>query len=233
MCHGRTNAKPVRSALAILKSVVAPLLAVLILIQPLPAGECVDAMNPNEIIRRLAGADPDGLPLEAGYVLGCLDYRVSALRWRPDPLLPSWRLLRNIRREYRDLRRKHELVAVVKPLLQSSSSGVRSSAARALVLYGETTYTDSLVIGGRLAGRNAMVLAVAGDTMSVGATIEAYRSPDSRGRLALLDALYYLSTPRAVCFITAIASDSADVGGAERAQWMLGNPMPVEASWRL
>ena len=130
--------------------VAVSLLALLLFVPPLSAGECVDSMNPDEIIRRLSDVDPDDLPPEADYLLGCLDFAVGKLSTRPGgDYLPSWRLLRNTRRAYRDRRRKPELVAVLKPLLQSSSARVRLSAATGLVLYGETSYADSLLASHR------------------------------------------------------------------------------------
>jgi hypothetical protein len=198
----------------------------------LSAGECVDAMNAPEIIRQLSCVDPDSVPYDARYLLGCLDHHVGFLEARPGSgNLPSWRLLRNTRRLYRDFGRNPELVAVLKRMFTSKDPFVRSSAAGALALYGQGGYSDSLTVAGASSLEAIMLLAVVGDTTGARLAIDAY--PGSRVKLILLDALYYQSTPAAVDFIARVAQDSSDQAAADRARWMLENPMPVEASWKL
>jgi len=191
-------------------------------------------MDARGIIRMLSDIDPDNIPADARSFLGCLSRGVTSFTSRAGQgHLPSWRGLRNARRRYRDLGRNAEVVAVLEHVCISEDSRIRSSAALALVLYGQSSYRDSLDIGDPPSAGRIMLLAILGDSSGVEPAIDAYSSSEERQKLKLLDALWYQSTPPAIEFIAAVARDSTGTPAVERARWMVENPMPVEASWKL
>lgn len=197
------------------------------------AGECVGAMDAPAIIRAFATVHPDSLPPEAQYLLGCLDDGVSRLRYRAYGQPPSWRLMRNTRRRYRDLGRNPELVRCVGRLGGSRDARTRSAANLALALYGQPVDRDTLFASTPHLQTRAMVLAVLGDSAGVRVAIEAYpsaRDPGERG--VFLDALYYQATAAAGEFIRQVAAHPPDAKTGERVRWMLEHPFSREASWR-
>jgi len=217
-----------------LMCVAALFLALLAPVGSLSAGECVHAMDACEIVRVLSGIDPGDVPPDAALFLGCLSHGVRTIMFRANRgHLPTWRGLRNTRREYRDLGRDLEVVAVLEHICTSEDPRVRSSAAAALLLYGQSSYRDSLDIGDPPSVDQIMLLAFLGDSSGVELAIDSYPDSEERQKQVLLDALWYQSTPPAVEFIAGVARDSTDTPAVERARWMVENPMPVEASWKL
>ena len=209
-------------------------LALLAPLESLSAGECVHAMDASGIVRMLSDIDPDNVPSDAASFLGCLSQGVRAFVSRANRgHLPSWRGLRNARREYRDLGRNSEVVAVLEHVCTSEDSRVCSSAAVVLLLYGQSSYRDSVDMGDPPSVGRIMLLAVLGDSSGVELAINSYSSSEEWQKQVLLDALWYQSTPPAVEFIAGVARDSTDTPAVERARWMVENPMPVEASWKL
>jgi hypothetical protein len=200
----------------------------------LRAGECVGAMDGPAIMHSLSGLHPDSLTHEAIYMLGCLDSGVDQLEWRGSrELLPSWRLLRNTRREYRDLGRYPGLRDVIQAFRSSPEPRISSSVTAALALYGVPIDPDTLSAAIPHLTSKVMTLAVIGDTTGVPLATEAYSSTnDHYTRIVLLDALYYQCTPEALEFIKQVAANPDDVA-ADRARWMLEHPFEPEAAWKL
>jgi hypothetical protein len=196
-------------------------------------GECVDATNPRAIVSVLSGANPNALSAEARYLLCCLSHGVGLLCGRPPRELPSWRLLRNTRREFRDLGRYPELLPAVESLRASSEGDVRVCATVAVALYGTAVSGDTLSALMSDLPWKAMVLAVLGDTLGVQVATQGYgRVTDEYTRLALLDALYYQCTPTALAFLSLVAQGSPGAA-TDRARWMIQHPFSREASWKL
>ncbi|MBE0567556.1 MAG: hypothetical protein IH621_16495 [Krumholzibacteria bacterium] len=197
----------------------------------LRAGECVDATNPRAIIAAATAAHPDSLPWESRYILACCKHPLDGVAWRAPRHLPSWRLLRNTRREMRDLGRNRELVAALEQVARSRDPVVRNSACTALALYGRSAYCDS--IHTRLIGEEQYVLLLAfvGHSGADEAAISAYPRADNPA--VVLDAVYYAGTTAAAAFIVRVAADPANPVLQERARWMMEHPMPVEAAWEL
>lgn len=196
------------------------------------SGECAHSMYAPAILETLSSAPPDSLSHEARHLLGCLGHGVDQLRWRAEEG-PSWRLLRNTRREYRDLSRYPGLRDTVMRLRSSHDTSVRSAATIALALYGLPIDPDSLSAAVPDLPARAMILAFLGDSTGVHVATVAYRaSDDPQVRIVVLDALYYQATPTATEFIARVAVDPAD-STASRARWMLRHPFTREASWRL
>ena len=198
---------------------------------PLKAGECVGATSAPAIIAAIGDAHPDSLSHEARYILGCLDAPLDNISWRAPMQLPSWRLLRNTRRELRNLGRNKELVGQLKRIAVSGDTAVRRRAYTALALYGDETYCDSLDV--RIVGLENYLMILAfvgspgGDRLGIANFDKSNRKP------MLLDALYYQSTDEVIEFINRVAKYSLDPELKERAQWMMGNPMPVAKAWEL
>ena len=214
-------------------AVLLVLLGTLAVIADADAGECVGAMDAPMIIRTFATIHPDSLPHEAKYLLGCLGDGVSQLRYRAYAQLPSWRLMRNTRREYRDLGRNLEVVKSVSRLGASRDPQTRSAANLALALYGQPVDRDTLFASTPHMQTRAMVLAVLGDSAGVRVAIDAYpssRDPGERG--VFLDALYYQATAAALEFIRQVAAHPPDAKTGERTRWMLEHPFSRDASWK-
>jgi hypothetical protein len=197
---------------------------------PASAGECVDATNRPVIVRMFSTANPDSLGDEQKYDLSCLTQPVYELIARHYSQPPSWRLLRNTRREYRELGRMSDLVAAVQRMAMSHDFWVRRAANEALILYGQPVPLDTLRVSCSAVGRMPMILAVVGDTAGVGLAICAF--PTAQDKAWLLDAMYYQSTASALHFIARTASEEADPVLRERAKWMLSHPLPKEETWR-
>jgi hypothetical protein len=227
-CSGVEHARPAMILLPFALLLVAGHLSLPVTVM---AGECVDATSASSIIAALADADPDDLSHEAKYILGCLSFPVSSLSNRFPRYLPSWRLLRNTRRDFRDLGRNRDLVQSLERMTSSRDSHVRTWASRALALYGQAAYHDSLKAASLNPADLAMFLAVLGDSSGVAPATRAYADADRKA--ALLDALYYQSTAAAIAFIRHVARDGSDMAMRERARWMLQNPMPVKDAWKL
>lgn len=192
------------------------------------AGECTESTNARSIIAAATAAHPDSLPHEAKYVLGCTAYPLDAIAWRAPRYLPSWQLLRNTRRELRDLGRTRDLVPALVGVSVSHDPMVRRAACTALALYGQTAYCDSLeTAAAQLVLLRVFAGCAGADSLGIASYAGSNRKP------VILDALYYQSSPAAVGFIAEIAADPADPALQERARWMLEHPMPVEAAWKL
>lgn len=205
-------------------------------------GHCQSA---RVIVARLADVNPDSLTASARDLLFCLDHSVDGIVFGRFPFrLPSWQLLRNIRRSYSRLGANPEVVAALERMAAAKDSQIKLRAFRALALYGSKSKCDTLLgyVGGFQDDnweqiKVAMILAVAGDERGVELAISLWdnRPEDTmdiwNGRL--LDALYYHSTPGAVAFIEKVAETGRGSVIRRRARWMLQNPMSVAASWKL
>lgn len=194
---------------------------------PSLAGECPDWDNAQVIIRELSQSDPDDLSSDGRYLLGCLDSPLDNLGGER----PSWRVLRNTRRQFRDLGRNTALIDALRHLRRSLDPYVRSNAAIALALYGQHSYCDSLAADGISVSQRAMVLAVVGEPSGVTLAIAAY--PTDERKHELLATLYFQGTPQAIDCIAQVARTEGGAPAGRRARWMLDHPVPVKESWKL
>lgn len=101
----------------------------------LKAGDFGHCQSAATIIEVLAKVDPDNLTPAGENVLLCLDISVDGrLFCRYPDHLPSWQILRNIRREYRNLGRNPEVVKALERITISRDERTRNMVSIALAI---------------------------------------------------------------------------------------------------
>lgn len=201
--------------------------------QPAHAGECTcHTMNAKVLIRELGRVDPDSLSAEARCILACFDSefrRVSRGVQAP----PSWRLLRNKRRAYRQLGMEEEFVNALRRLRVSRDSQISADATIALALVGFPISSADISIAVPHFPSRALLFAFIGDSTAVHEAIAQYSATsDANLKIMLLDVLYYHGTEEARLFISHVAGDESDPI-VDRARWMKQHPFTRADSWKI